>query len=166
MDIEYAVEKRSKNDRKAEKSKNFVIFHRKSPLVLLKVIDELLHKGTCIVLHNQFFLMTWNSTLKWCIQYTDNTDANIEDLKKYILNDWNRGNLYSCCALHVAVAGKNTDAVKCLIDYGFSVDSRKTNGTTPIHWACQKGNLSMVALLLSYNANPHATDYGKNIFKI
>merc|ERR1711862_667034 len=79
-----------------------------------------------------------------------------------ILKDLKQKSLVTSCALHTAVTGTNTEIVKCLIENGFSVDSRKTNGTTPIHWAYQKGNLSMVALLLSYNANPHATDYDGN----
>jgi len=104
--------------------------------------------------------MTWNSTLKWCIRHTDGEDVEINELKRCILIDWNKSTLYSSCALHVSVTGTNFEIVKCLIDHGFSVDSRKTNGTTPIHWACKKGNLSMVKFLLSYNANPNASDYG------
>ena len=110
--------------------------------------------------------MNWNHTIRWCVKFSDREDANLFELRNCILKDLKQKSLVTSCALHTAVIGTNTEIVKCLIENGFSVDSRKTNGTTPIHWACQKGNLSMVALLLSYNANPHATDYGKNIFKI
>jgi ankyrin repeat protein len=58
-------------------------------------------------------------------------------------------------ALYTAVWGESLDAVNLLIEKKCSPNIISANDDTPLHLACQKGNLAIVNALLSAGANPN-----------
>jgi ankyrin repeat protein len=65
--------------------------------------------------------------------------------------DLSRGLLFATLADH-------KDVVKVLLDYGAEVDSRSSDGRTPLILAAGKGNKELVSMLLQAGADPTLTD--------
>jgi uncharacterized protein len=55
--------------------------------------------------------------------------------------------------LHAAVAGRNLEAVRLLLENGADANARQQGGWTALHAAAQNGDLALTQLLLSHNAD-------------
>ena len=55
--------------------------------------------------------------------------------------------------LHAAVAGRNVEAVRSLLEHGADVNVRQEGGWTPLHSASQNGDAEMVQVLIAAGAN-------------
>jgi ankyrin repeat protein len=62
----------------------------------------------------------------------------------------------STLSIHKAAAQGDLERVKFLIDQGISVDARDELDRTPLHQAAWSEHVSIVKLLLEYNADPYA----------
>ena len=58
-------------------------------------------------------------------------------------------------ALHLAVAGGYSECVSLLLLRGANVNCRLYDHTTPLHIACEVGNISIIQILLNFGSNPH-----------
>jgi ankyrin repeat protein len=66
-------------------------------------------------------------------------------------------------ALHAAVAGRNLDIVKAVLDAGADPNAQQQAGFRPIHEAGTNANRALAELLLKHGADPTLTsDDGKN----
>jgi ankyrin repeat protein len=66
-------------------------------------------------------------------------------------------------ALHAAVAGRNLDIVKAVLDAGADPNAQQQAGFRPIHEAGTNANRALAELLLEHGADPTLTsDDGKN----
>jgi uncharacterized protein len=79
------------------------------------------------------------------------------DVVKYLLSidaDVNirANNNFRVMPLHSAVASKNFEIVKLLLEYGADPNAKQQQDITPLHQAADIGDLEMVKLLLKYNA--------------
>ncbi|XP_049769430.1 ankyrin repeat, PH and SEC7 domain containing protein secG-like [Schistocerca cancellata] len=61
-------------------------------------------------------------------------------------------------ALHWAVQGEHTEAVRCLLDAGAEVNDRDSDQNTPLHLAAYSGDVALVQILLESSADPNARD--------
>lgn len=74
-----------------------------------------------------------------------------------VLND-NKRNL-----LHVAIAFKNIEICRDLIERGIDVNHKDYNGQTPLHFCAQYRNVEIAKVVLSINGDPNIKDsYGNN----
>jgi ankyrin repeat protein len=55
--------------------------------------------------------------------------------------------------LHAAAAGRNTEAVRILLEHGAEVNSRQHGGWTALHAASQNGDVEMARLLIAGGAD-------------
>ncbi|KUJ10009.1 ankyrin [Mollisia scopiformis] len=81
------------------------------------------------------------------------------DFKKWLKLEWIAGT-EDCAApapLHVAAFSGLTAYAKKLLG-GTAVDIRDGEDRTPLHWACARGHVSMVSLLLGNGATPDPED--------
>ena len=62
--------------------------------------------------------------------------------------------------LHSAVAGRQTEAVRCLLACGADPDARQQGGWTALHAAAQHGDQAVADLLLACGADPASTNDG------
>lgn len=62
------------------------------------------------------------------------------------------------CALHLASAGGYRACVVLLLDRGANVMCKMYDDSTPLHHASESGKLSVVQILMSHGADPHAKD--------
>lgn len=69
-----------------------------------------------------------------------------------------RQNKDGMTALHIAVAARNLDAVRLLIELGCSVDLVDTEQRTPLHYAAEHGYPEIVQYLLSKGARNSTRD--------
>jgi uncharacterized protein len=60
--------------------------------------------------------------------------------------------------LHSAVAGRNAEIVKLLIDHGAPINERQADDFTPLHAAAQNGDTAIIQLLLEKGADPNLRD--------
>jgi ankyrin repeat protein len=66
-------------------------------------------------------------------------------------------------ALHAAVAGRNLDIVRAILDAGADPNAQQQEGFRPIHEAGTNANRALAELLLAHGADPRlTTDAGKN----
>jgi ankyrin repeat protein len=66
-------------------------------------------------------------------------------------------------ALHAAVAGRNTDAIKAVLAAGGDPNAPQQAGFRPIHEAGVNANRALAELLLAHGADPTlAADDGKS----
>ena len=66
-------------------------------------------------------------------------------------------------ALHAAVAGRNLEIVKAVLDAGADPNAQQQAGFRPIHEAGTNANRALAELLLEHGADPTlTTDDGKN----
>ena len=66
-------------------------------------------------------------------------------------------------ALHAAVAGRNLEIVKAVLDAGADPNAQQQAGFRPIHEAGTNANRALAELLLAHGADPSLTnDDGKN----
>ena len=99
----------------------------------------------------------WNNAQKWVVRNCDEEDVDLLELQQ-ILNTTTC--TYGVSLLHLSSTGTNLSIPLLLISNGVPINSVDEIGTTPLHWACLHGNVKMVELLLSYNANIKALDEG------
>ncbi|MGH9260252.1 MAG: ankyrin repeat domain-containing protein, partial [Acidimicrobiales bacterium] len=57
-------------------------------------------------------------------------------------------------ALHSAVASRNLETVRLLLEAGAPVNDKQQEGWTPLHAAVHNGNAEMVGLLVAHGADP------------
>ena len=60
--------------------------------------------------------------------------------------------------LHAALAGRQGDAVRLLVDAGADVNARQHGGWAPLHSAAANGDREMVELLIARGADPRAVN--------
>lgn len=80
------------------------------------------------------------------------------DVVKYLISrgaDVNirSGNTFRVMPLHSAVANRNYEIAKILLEHGAEVNARQQQDVTPLHQAADHGDMEMVKLLLQYNAD-------------
>lgn len=76
-------------------------------------------------------------------------------------------NAFKVQAIHAAVASKNLDIVRAVLDAGADPNAAQQQGFRPIHEAANSGNRGLADLLLNYGADPTLTgDNGKNAIDI
>ncbi|TDQ08333.1 ankyrin repeat domain-containing protein [Pedobacter metabolipauper] len=68
-------------------------------------------------------------------------------------NPTNNG--FNVFPIHSAVAARNFNITKMLIDAGAEVNVKQQAGFTPLHGAAQYGDIEIIILLLEHNANLH-----------
>ena len=63
-------------------------------------------------------------------------------------------------ALHMVIDGwaDNQLCIQALADNGATLDARDVHARTPLHLACEKGNINLVKKLLEAGADPNVTD--------
>ena len=61
-------------------------------------------------------------------------------------------------ALHLAAAGGFRSCVALLLSRGANVNAKKYDNATPLHCACEIGNLGIITLLLNHGADPMVID--------
>ena len=61
-------------------------------------------------------------------------------------------------ALHLAVCAVQTDVVQVLIDAGADIDTQNDYGCSPLHTACESGELYIVKMLVRAGAEVRATN--------
>lgn len=62
--------------------------------------------------------------------------------------------------LHSTVTDGEAETLEILIRYGFPVDKGDEDGTTALHYACQRGYMDEAKILLRQGANPNIQDGG------
>lgn len=62
-------------------------------------------------------------------------------------------NTFRVMPLHSAVANRNYEITKILLEHGAEVNARQQQDITPLHQAADHGELEMIRLLLKYNAD-------------
>jgi uncharacterized protein len=70
------------------------------------------------------------------------------------------GNRTRVTPLHSAVAGRQPEIVKLLLENGADPNARQQGGFTPLHSAAQNGDLESLELLLEHGADPQADSEG------
>ncbi len=68
---------------------------------------------------------------------------------------------YQRSALHWAVAGKNFDCARALVNAGVSLDLQDKDGQTALHKAVKDGNRSMIKMLIEAGASVDIPDKNK-----
>lgn len=58
--------------------------------------------------------------------------------------------------IHAASAGRHTEVVRTLIEWGADVNARQHGGWTPLHAAAQSGDLEMAQILIAAGADVRA----------
>lgn len=53
---------------------------------------------------------------------------------------------------------RNWSALRLLVDLGFGVNSRTSDGATPLHYAAAAGELGVAQLLVQHGADPDARE--------
>ena len=81
-----------------------------------------------------------------------------QNIVKYLLEkgaDVNirSNNNFRVMPLHSAVASKNIDIAKLLLEYGANANAKQQQDITPLHQAADNGDFEMIKLLLKYNAD-------------
>ena len=72
-------------------------------------------------------------------------------------------NAFKVTALHAAVAGRNMDIVRAVLDAGADANAPQQAGFRPIHEAGANANRELAELLIAHGANPAlANDAGKS----
>lgn len=72
-------------------------------------------------------------------------------------------NPFKVQALHAAVAGRNLDIVKAVLEAGADPNAQQQSGFRPIHEAGSSANRALAELLIAHGANPAlSADSGKN----
>ena len=111
---------------------------------------------------------SWNNSQKFIVRYADDPNPDLYTLSRHLtIEGTNSGNFYnrSASPLHLSTTGKSIKIMKLLVELHFaSVHVIDKQGATPLHWACQKGNLEMIRYLIEKNSSLTAVDYSKFIF--
>lgn len=104
----------------------------------------------------------WTNTKKWVANNCDEKDVNLYNLQSYIFQDQRHNRTYQNTAspLHLAASGSNIEIPRLLLENNVNVNSTTADGATPLHWACLKGFMEMVYLLITYGADITMTDNG------
>ena len=76
------------------------------------------------------------------------------------INSINAVNLEGENLLHAVVQHDDIEAARFLIEKGIDIEQPGDLGRTPLHYACSRGNLEMVKLLVGSDADVHALDEG------
>lgn len=93
-------------------------------------------------------MAAWPMLVKLCVSQMDvDGTINLSALDKY-KKDVNETTNTGSTPLHFVVLGDNLSLAKWLVDNGAVIQNNNDN-QTPLHWACKKGNIEMVKLLLS-----------------
>ena len=56
--------------------------------------------------------------------------------------------------IHKSILNDDIQTLTKLLQIPDNIDKRDNNGNTPLMYACTRGNISLVSLLLEYGANP------------
>ena len=106
----------------------------------------------------------WNNIQRYCVRYSDDPHPDLECLQRTIVKDGIDGPKDSPSPLHFSATGSYTIIAEYLLQQSADVNATDNNGATPLHWACAKGNLKMVKLLLKYKAKVNLLDDGMYIY--
>ena len=108
--------------------------------------------------------MAWNNAQKFIIRYMDDPNCDIYILSSILSKDSiNLGCVDGRPSVaHLAAIGSSLRIMRLLVEYHFApVNVTDKEGATPLHWACQKGNIKMIEYLIKRKANLNAIDFRK-----
>ena len=71
-------------------------------------------------------------------------------------------NAFKVQALHAAVAGRNLDIVKAVLEAGADPNAQQQAGFRPMHEAGTNANRALAELLMEHGADPCCPPIGKN----
>ena len=112
---------------------------------IMKYLIE--NKGDIYLLDNDK-----NTGLHYLINNIKDEELGIMDEFKdnYVYNLLDEVNNLGKTALHIAIAEKNVNLVKKLLEIGSSVESRDLDGNSPFLLACCNGNIDIIKLILTH----------------
>ena len=107
----------------------------------------------------------WNSAQKFVVKSVDDPNPDLFVFSKIIEKDGITVGSYGdkgASLLHLSTTGSSIKIMRALVELHLvDVDVIDKQGATPLHWACQKGNIEMIEYLLKFNASSSVVDYSE-----
>ena len=108
----------------------------------------------------------WNNLLKFVCNFSDTTDFDLKLFYQLVCRyTIEKSTVQSgSTLLHFAALGEESLLLKKLIALSPKemINAENERGETPLHWACQSGNLDSVKLLIQYGGNTFCADVDRN----
>merc|ERR1711976_1132618 len=110
----------------------------------------------CFILHG-IIMESWNNLIRFIVKHCDDEDFDKDTLHALIqenpivISNTESGN----SVLHFAAIGNSSALLEYILPFcpDFLVNYSNNQSESPLHWACQSGNLDNFLLLISYGAD-------------
>jgi len=107
-------------------------------------------------------MCAWNNTQRFIVRNVDHPKPDIFSFARNITADGIDVPCGRATSLHLATTGRYLVLMKILVeDYNANVNAIDSIGSTPLHWACQKGHVEMIEYLIKHKAKVNTVDFGK-----
>ena len=107
-------------------------------------------------------MCAWNNTQRFIVRNVDHPKPDIFSFARTIAADGIEVPSGSATCLHLATTGSYSVLMKILVEeHNANVNAIDKQGSTPLHWACQKGNVEMIEYLIKHKAKVNTVDFGK-----